>query len=587
MGRLKQNFFSGERPRVASHISKDYEAQIAENCDLSRGDLRPFRANQRIENLTEEDPILALYLWKKTGDDEWITHTSALDFVRSPIAGEANDRVYVTGMTEPRVLTTSIVSTPFDFTTDYYKLGVPAPAAALTIDAGYTPGSTYRAYIYTYVVKLGTSYSEEGSNSAIDSITDYGSGNVTLSGFTAPPSGRAIGAIRIYRTASSSSGVADFLYVGEFDTDGVNFATKTFTDNVADAGLGEAFTCENWSVPPTALAGLISFDGGSLAGFVGNRVYVSEPYLPHAWPYSYPVDGTIIGLGHIGNTIVVLTDEFIYFLSGQADAMSTQKLSGRYPCVSKAGIVSTEYGVIYPSDQGFVLVTLDGPGLLSYDYFTRLQYSTNYSSTAIRSAYFNGCYFAFHGTGGLVINLRDKTLVRLTDPGEAATPHVSLYDNLLYYAAADVNGDNAIYQFSAEDEEEYMQYRYRSKNHILGAAINFSAAKVIRDTSEFQEINADLFEDLEDVTGAVNAAAVNVVSLNYDSSQKTYLGVTFTLYGDGNLIHTEAIENDEPFRLPGDNLYRRCYFEIMGDTPVDEIIIATSMEEIILDGNAA
>lgn len=587
MARIKQNFFSGERPRVASHISKDYEAQVAENCDLSRGDLRPFKASTRIENLTETDPIKALYLWKKTGDDEWITHTSALDFVRSPIAGEAHDRVYVTGMNEPRVLTTSILSTPFDFTTDYYKLGVPAPAAALTIDAGYTPGSTYRAYIYTYVVKMGTTYSEEGSNSAIDSITDYGSGNVTLSGFTAPPTGRSIGAIRIYRTASSSSGASDFLYVGEFDTAGVNFTTKTFTDNVADASLGEAYTCENWSVPPTTLTGIISFDGGSLAGFVGNRVYVTEPYLPHAWPYSYPVDGTIVGLGHLGNTIVVLTDEFIYFLSGQVDAMSTLKLSGRYPCLSKQGIVSTEHGVIYPSDQGFVLVTLDGPSILSYDLLTRLQYSANYSPSSIRAAYFNSSYFAFHGSGGLIINLLDKTMVSLVEPSEAATPHVSLADNLLYYATADVNGDNAIYEFADEDEDSYMQFRYRSKDYILGAPMNFAAARVTMDLTEYQAINLDLFEDLEDVSGAVNAAAVNVVPLNYDSEQKSYLGVTFMLYGDGELLFTKALESGKPFRLPGDIMYQRCYWELQGDTPVVEIIMATSMEEIVIDANAA
>jgi hypothetical protein len=355
---------------------------------------------------------------------------------------------------------------------------------------------------------------------------------------------------------------------------------------VADASLGEAYTCESWSVPPTGLTGIISFDGGSLAGFVGNRVYVTEPYLPHAWPYSYPVDGTIVGLGHLGNTIVVLTDEFIYFLSGQADAMSTLKLSGRYPCLSKQGIVSTEQGVIYPSDQGFVLVTLDGPSILSYDLLTRLQYSANYSPSSIRAAYFNSSYFAFHGAGGLVINLKDKTMVSLVEPSEAATPHVSLADNLLYYATADVNGDNAIYKFADESEDSYMQFRYRSKDYILGAPMNFAAARVTMDLTEYQAINLDLFED-EDVSGAVNAAAVNAVSLNYDSEQKSYLGVTFMLYGDGELIFTKVIESGKPFRLPGDIMYQRCYWELQGDTPVDEIIMATSMEEIVIDANAA
>lgn len=577
--RIKQNVFSGERPRVASPISREYEAQIAENCDLSRGHLRALKNNARIENLTETGDVQSLYLWKKSGDDEWIAHTSALDFCRSPLAGEAHDRVYYAGLDEPRVLSTSNLSVPFDFSTDYYKLGVPAPTAAIDSLTGYSGGgSGYRAYIYTYVVKLGTTDAEEGSNSAIAEISDYTSGDVTLGGFTAPPTGRSIGKIRIYRTASSSSGVAEFLFVGEFDTAGVDFSSYTFTDNVSDADLGEAFACENWSVPPTTLSGLIAPDGGSLAGFVGNRVYVSEPYLPHAWPYSYPVDGTIIGLGHIGNTIVVLTDESIYLMSGQADALSTQKIPGRYPCSSKASIVSCENGVFFASPEGIVLVTLDGPTLYSYEYFTQQQYSDNYSPSAIRAAFYNGQYIAFHNNGAFAINTRDQSMVRLSAPLDAAAPHISLSDSRLYFVYKDVEGVNAIYEFADDDAEDYMQYRYRSKEYILPGMSNFSAVRVIRDVSEFQAINTEAFESGAD--GVVNGEEVNAGVINGDGTTRTYLGVMFRLYGDGILLHEQEITDDQPFRLPADNLYRRCYYELSGDTPIDEVAIATSMEEL-------
>lgn len=581
--RIRQNFFSGERPRVATHLSKEYEAQVAENCDLSRGDLRPFRANARIQNLTESGTLKTLYQWKKSGTDEWIVNASELDFARSPIAGEAHDRVYVTGMTEPRVLTTSILSATFDFTTDYYKLGVPAPAAALTIDAGYTPGATYRAYIYTYVVKLGTTDAEEGQNSAIASITDYGSGDVTLSGFTEPPASRSIGKIRIYRTAASTSGVAEFLFVGEFDTAGVDFSTYTFTDNVADSALGEAFTCEDWAPPPATLAGLIAPDGGSLAGFVGNRVYISEPFLPHAWPYSYPVDSTIVGLGYIGNTIVVLTDEFIYLMSGTADAMSTTKLNGRYPCSSKAGIVSCELGVLFPSEEGIVLVTLDGPKLFSYDYFTGKQYQANYSPSAIRAVYHGGYYFGFHNNGAFLINTRDMSLCRMTTYPTAAAPHVSLADNQLYFISQDYEGDNAIYEFEGETES-YQQYRWRSKEYLLGVPTSLSAARVIRDVrrrSEYGAENTETFDEEDDrVGGVVNADPLNEATLNDDGAALVYLGVTFKFYGDGVLLLEKTISDNEAFRLPAANAYRRCYFEVSGDIPVVDVAIAPSMEEL-------
>lgn len=580
--RIKQNFFSGERPRVATYISKDYEAQVAENCDLLRGDLRARRANVRVSNLALAGVIQTLYQWKKTGDDEWITSTSVYDFARSPIAGEANDRVYFTGGTEPRVLTTSILSSPFDFTADYYKLGVPAPAAALSGLSGYVGGGTgYRAYIYTYVVKLGTTVAEEGSNSAIISISDYTSGNVVLAGFTAPPTGRSIGKIRIYRTASSSSGVSEFLFVGEFDTAGVNFATYTFTDNVADSALGEAFTCEDWTTPPATLAGLIAPDGGSLAGFVGNRVYITEPYLPHAWPYSYPVDATIVGLGWIGNTIVVLTDENVYLLSGQADAKSTTKLPGRYPCLSKAGIKTYEGGVLFPTDEGIALVTLDGTTLLSYEYFTKEQYQDNYSPTTIRSEFYEGHYFGFHDNGTIAINMRDKTLARFMPTIGAMAAHVSLADNHLYFVAADADGTNALYRFADDTTGSFMTYRYRSKEFILGTFLNFSAARVIRNLGDFTTDESVNYAIFGQSGGAVNGMEVNGGDVNFDGLQIVHAGITFSLYGDGGLLHTQILNDDEAFRLPGDILYRKCFFEITGDIPVDEVVIATSMEEIL------
>ncbi len=582
--RMKQTFFSGERPRVASFLTKDYEAQDAENCDFSRGDLRSLKAHAREANLTATGTLLSLYQWMKTATDEWIVSTNELDFCRSPIAGEAHDRVYVTGMAEPRVLTNSILSVPFDFTTDYYKLGVPAPVAALSGATPAVPGTDYRAYIYSYVVKLNTTDAEEGKNSPILAISNYGSGNVTLAGFTAPPSGRSIGKIRIYRTSSGSAGVADFLFVGEFNTAGVDFGTYTYVDNVADSALGEVFTCETWEVPPTTLAGLIAPNGGSLVGFVGNRVYFSEPYLPHAWPYSYPVDSTIIGLGSIGNTIIVLTDAFIYMMTGPANAISTQKLSSRMPCVSKAGIVSCEIGVLYPSDEGIVQVTMDGPSLLSYEYFTKNQYSA-YNPSIIRAVFYYGKYFAFHSDGCFMINVRDQSFSRLSVPDTVttiSTPHVSLVDNNLYFIGHEDTDTNARYKFEGGASDSYLQYLFRSKDVILGSISNLSSAKIIRDTSGFgtanQAINDAIFA--AGVGGTLNDIAVNDGEVNYDGLQTVYSGTVFKLYGDGDLIFTKTIINNDAFRLPAGVLYQRCFYELLGDIPVDEVILASSMEEL-------
>ena len=604
--RIKQDFFSGIKPRTAPGLIQDYEAQIAQNCYLGRGDLRPFRAYSKVKSLTETGTLQSLYLWKTSSIDYWIASTAALDFARSPIAGEANHRVYYTGADEPRVLSSHNISSPFDFTTDYYKLGVPAPAAALTIDAGYTPGADYRAYVYTYVVMLDSTDAEEGPPSAVASIDDYGSGDVTLSAFTEPPTGREIGKIRIYRVAASGSGLADFEYVGEFETSGVDFGTYTFTDDVADADLGEAISTVEWDPPPSTLKGLIALKNGSFAGFVGNRVYFSEPFLPHAWPYSYPIDAQIVGLGIFGSTIVVLTDEYPYIMTGQPEAIQTDKMPGRYPCIAKASIASCEMGVIFASSEGFVLINNDGPTLLTYEFLDKNIFSDTYYPKTIKGAYYQGKYFGFHVNGIFSYDLRDKALVDITDPASADAvyvtladaQHISDVDDQLYFITDDDDGSgSAIYKFEG-DSDDYLEYTYRSKEFILSNITNFSVARVLRDRIFYDAINDLITTNAANlatnqallaagggVGGAVNVNLVDSIVVNYDQMLQVLdlsvdTDITFKLYADGTLVHTETVQSDEPFRLPSSVMYKRCFFELTGYLAVTEICLANAVEEL-------
>lgn len=586
--RIGQNVFSGERPRLAEHLIPNHEAQLAKNCDLSRGDLRPFREHEKIKNLTETGNLKTLYNWKIKGSSFWIANSKELQFARSPIPAEAHSRVYFTGaeLTEPRVLTTSIQSNPFNIDTDYYKLGLPAPVAAPTIGGAYVAGSDYRAYLYTYVVKLGDTYAEEGINSAISSISDYDSGDVELSGFSEPPTGRSIGAIRIYRTSSSSSGASSFLYVGEFDTSGVDFSTKTFTDNVAEASLGEALSTSTFTPPPDALKGIIALKNGSLAGFVGSRVYFSEPYLPHAWPYSYAVDANIIGLGLIGSTIVVLTDEHPYLMDGQPEAITTQKVPSRSPCVSIRGIISCELGVFFPSDDGISLATYNGVELFSYAYLNRAQYNKTYAPSSIRAVFFDGKYFAYHDGGGFIIDVREKTLSGITSPYLASAIHYSLVDNELYFiATGDDDNPNALYKFQGNNTDNYLQYTYKSKNYLFPNETNFSSCKIVV-ASEANNNDANIAANTAAFSagpggGAVNEFVVNDGGAvpNYDAVVKTY-STTFNFYGDGTLLFTRSITGTSTFRLPADVLYKRCYYELVGDVPISTVLIASSMDEL-------
>ena len=46
-------------------------------------------------------------------------------------------------------------------------------------------------------------------------------------------------------------------------------------------------TSDLYEAPPNDLQGICLHSSGALAGYSGNTLRFSEPYLPHAWPADY------------------------------------------------------------------------------------------------------------------------------------------------------------------------------------------------------------------------------------------------------------------------------------------------------------
>lgn len=603
--KIKQTIFSGARPKAAITLLGPEEAQTAENCKLDKGDLRPWKQYSPVKSVAGLGTPRTLYRYQNAGVDNWIAKNDEYDFARSPVAGEAHNRLYYTGPNEPRVIASDIVSDPFDFDNDYYTLGVPAPASAPTIDAGYSTGDLYRAYVYSYVVRLGGSDLEEGPPSAFDSITDYGSGNVTLSGFKEPPSEREIGTIRIYRTNAATSGVSAFQFVGEFQTAGFNFSSDVFVDDVGEADLGTDGPQPETSVPPpTNLKGLIALLNGSFAGFVGNVVYISESNQPHAWPYEYPVDAEIVGLGWFGATGVVLTDTNVYLLIGAPEAMDVMKLDGNHPCLSKRGILSDigqAGGVAFPSEQGWKMASQNGVTDLSKSFIDPTSWRDTFNPSTTQAVFYEGNIIATHSGGAYVIDFFNDRFTTLEVMPDAY--HLSHGSGSLYFIKSNEDSgqpsyDHAIYLWEG-DQNDFMQYDYLSKKFIMPYTANFTIARVIRSAAELATIETTVSDN--DANAAANIAAmadgdindaINDFEINFGEIHGDDLvtvldldisaDITFKLYGDGILIHTETVMNDDPFRLPADVLYKKVEYELIGYAPVQEVAIATSADE--LDG---
>jgi hypothetical protein len=154
--------FKGMRPLAAAHLLEAGEAQEAVDIDIDGGDLRAAPAPLKKATLVN-DAIKNIRRWTENTNEHWLEFEDDVDIQKGPVVDDSFERIYVTGLTEPRFFANDNISTPaFDQDVDYIKLGVGAPGAALTA-SGYSTATTYRAYVYTFVNR----YGEEGPHSPL------------------------------------------------------------------------------------------------------------------------------------------------------------------------------------------------------------------------------------------------------------------------------------------------------------------------------------------------------------------------------------------------------------------------------------
>jgi hypothetical protein len=599
--------FDGLRPKLAAHLLEESQAQVAVNCRVEKADLRSW-ANSETQQTITNAAYESLYQYLEGSNSYWLYSINDCNFAESPIANDSFERLYLTGESEPRAYANDLVSEPFDQTTDYYKFGAAVPTAAPAFVSGHTGGSSYRAYVYTYV----TRYGEETGPSPVLSTSTYNTGDVVLDTFTQPPAGYALRTkidsnapkIRVYRTNTSVTG-AEFQYVGEFDIDAFNFSTGTFTDDVADADLGEVLPTEDYEGINASLSGLTGLSSGIMAGFVGNTLHLSEPYLPHAWPseYTYSFDYSIVAIGHFGTNIVVLTEGFPYIVFGQSpDSMSKQRLPGFFPCTAKRGAVSTPFGVVYPSHEGMILLNHEGPRVLTEDYLTPDEWEA-YTPTEIHGNFFNSKYFGFYNNdAGFILDIQNNLFVTLQDYRKATYRSVAGGKFYTIYTEPSTNETN-IEEWEGDDYN-YMYFTWKSKKFLLPQDTGFTCGQVIIDTDFYSGVEDAIIEnqyleglnntvwtsgDLQDTFNASTTDPDNDVPFNVKEFNASGLvdfssisisnQIKFILIIDNEEVFEKNIMSDGLFRLPPIR-GRRVEMQLSGYIPVRRVTIAQSPREL-------
>ena len=599
MAGLKLAAFAGIAPRVSKSLLKDNEAQIASNTKLYSGELRSWRKPGAL-------PIPAAVIsgcksiykhTNTTGADMWLSWDKDINVVPGPIYATGEYPIYYTGDGVPKKTNAALAEVgggPFPGSSR--TLGVPVPTVAPTVSASGGSGTAEsRVYLYTFISMFGAIEEESAPSptSSIISVLPGGTVSVSALPSTAPSGSYNITKLRLYRAVS---GTTSTIYLKVAD---INIGTTTYSDTKTATQLGGSLTSSSYYPPPTDLSGLVAMANGIMAGFRGNEIYFSEPFIPHAWPpeYSLTVEFTIVSIAAFGESLVVATQGNPFVFSGSTpQAMSQSKIPLYEPCVSKRSMVSDDTGVMYASPNGIVKVAQGFAGVTTASLFTRDEWQ-RYVPSSMIGAVLDGAYYLFYKD---IDNSIQGSL--LLDRGEAssALTEITVYTESVYVDPVTANlyiseGDQV--KTWEGDPYNYTPYEWKSKVFHLPRPVNFGIAQVNADFESSEESNllalqtAELIAanqalitsgaNLESTLGSVEIAKHEIAgSILADIASIESRYIQLKIYCNGQLIATKSVVNRNDFRLPSGFKGDRWEFQFNGNIPISQVRIAETAKEL-------
>lgn len=554
--------FIGEIPKVIPRLLPDSAAQVAKNCKVIDGAIVPLRYSGDYRVLANGNS----YFYKH--QSTWFEYNKFVDVVNAPIA---KNRLYITGDGVPKIVTDASA---------IYPLAVKAPPTPLSATvSGVLDTATQSTVLYAYTYL--TSYDEESEPSPLSNEVLRSPGmEVTLTGFVAPPTDRNYNRIRIYRSQTSASGATELYFISEI---ALPVPTPSYVDLPEETPIQEVIGTLYYNPPPDDLQGIIALPNGMLAGFTGNKLYFSEPYIPHAWPEKYvqTTNYDIVGLGAFGRSIAIMTMGNPYIATGiTPDAMAMELIEVNLPCVNKRGIVDLGYAIAYPSTDGLVLISSQGANIVTRELFTRDEWMQLNPKTIVACQY-DGRYVACYSyVDALGVTQSGTVIIDLTGELPFIT-RTSFYTSYMFYEPGAgrlylLDGQKAM-KFDDPDMP-FMQMEWRSKKIVLDGPINLGVSMVDGDAVTSLQNQplpiitvADATFVSEPFSGTVVAGSILTVS--------TEPAFAATVYADGSAIRTFSDLNTVS-RLPGGFMARTWEVAVKGRTPITSIYLAWSPTEL-------
>ena len=522
----------GTMPRVEPHLLSDEVAVIARDCHFDHGVISPLEDDA---SAGVELPIVPTTLFHY--GQHWFAWNKVVEVIRSPIAQDPYGRVYYTDGEYPKVTHAQIATGGSNKPTAWYRLGIPAPGVPVGIGAITPPAGGVdddltddetRFYVDTFVTAMG----EEGPPGPASGKVNIGIPGSSVTLMLSPPTTQNsnITKRRIYRSVSGG-GLADYLLVAELP-----IAQASFVDIREDGELGPVLETYGYTMPPDGMRGICQMANGICAGFVGNAVLFSEPFLPYAWPdkYKLTTEHDIVAIAAIDTALIVGTKGYPYIFQGVSPSSVTGQKLAYVPqaCVSGRSMVALDGVVLYASPDGLVGVGSDGGNLVTESIISRAQWQAMKPET-MRAWYNEGKYVALTDTHGFIFDPKSGDFRWLSGRWDAAVPDMQL-DALMLAKGSKV------YRWQGGRTSKPMVWR--SKEFVLPPGERLGCARVMSEEPD---------------------------------------AIAFTLIVDGVRVFSLAA-GEVPktgFRLPPLR-GRRWQVEVGGVAKVERVMLASSMAEV-------
>lgn len=409
--------------------------------------------------------------------------------------------------------------------------------------------------------------------------------------------------ITVYRSAVGSAGEATWREVITFSTKvgallptSVTYDsasdTYTFTDTVKTEDLGNVPTNLEWTCPD-GLQGIITLRNGIFAAYKNNTLYLSVPYQGHAWPeaYAIPLDFNIVGLGCIGNTVVVFTTNKNFLCTASnPESVILIPLHESSTCVSKRSIVSLQESVLYATGYGISRITTNGVEHITNAIMSEAVWK-RYNPETIQACSYQGKYLMFFKSNkvpysGCIVDLADLSMGMLGLSQTVSCLRADDYSTDIFVQYIHpITLDSAIFTFATSSSLRRV-YRFTSKKFLNTYGLTTLSCGKVNFYKDSTVITPPEFNYTESYN-PFNGEVVNLYTINGDINTNDYTMVThasdwcrLSYYMDDTLRHTADILDNTPFRLPAGFRGDSFYFDIVSTQPIARIQLASGIGEL-------